>query len=136
MRLFGKPAPPNPPTMICAPSGISATASSRLAHTFFFITRPSPPPCGVAGGALRLHSREAIVPFPCCSNHFSAAPANRIRHPHPFRAGGSDGKSRGHRCAPLRQRVSQNFPCRNATETALEASEELRWCPFHRVTAR
>src|ERR1700744_136441 len=37
MRLFGKPAPPKPPNMIVAPSGISATAASTVGKTLFFL---------------------------------------------------------------------------------------------------
>ena len=36
MRLFGNPAPPKPPNMIVAPSGMSATASSTVLKTLFF----------------------------------------------------------------------------------------------------
>src|SRR5208283_3252765 len=39
MRLFGKPAPPNPPNMMRAPSGISATAASREGTIFCFMSR-------------------------------------------------------------------------------------------------
>src|SRR6516164_6271861 len=38
IRLFGKPAPPNPPNIIRAPSGISETASSSELTIFRFIS--------------------------------------------------------------------------------------------------
>ena len=36
-RFWGSPGGPKPPTMMLAPSGMSATASSNVANTLFFM---------------------------------------------------------------------------------------------------
>src|ERR1700730_6942104 len=38
IRLFGNPAPPNPPNIIRAPSGMSATAAFKESTIFDFIS--------------------------------------------------------------------------------------------------
>src|SRR5260370_42694562 len=76
IKLFGKPAPPKPPNMIVAPSGISATAASRFGQTFWFIGG-SPPRT-----APQHDSPQAIGRFAFRPQHAAESRADPLRHPH------------------------------------------------------